>query len=701
MEDYILETPGVSFNKFEPQRSEVSMRGISTTMFSGATQTPVGTYVNEIPTTDYLFVQSVVDLTPFDLQRIELLRGPQGTLYGSASLGGVMRYITNVPDLQRNEGALHLTTSSVADGGVNLLTQGMFNAVVKENVFALRGVVSYTQDDGYIDNTVSDEDDWNSYDQLSARLLATWRPSETVQVDASYIRQDLERDGFSLVDPQGDPDFDDPSQHTYPYYPAEYLTDIANLTVRVNLGFGELTSSTSYVDKALDQRLSLGSLLAYDLATTNEFVLMSLGLPVEMGDLSSQITDAPTMGVQDAETLYQEFRLVSEDTGTFDWIAGVYYADVQTDYTTIQLLPGIESAVNALAPGLGTTLYPGDQMVDYTGSQEATELAVYGELGLDLSEVWKLTAGARYFWYDSDSRIAVTSFGATIDPGVLSADESDIMPKLSLAYRPAGDFLWYGLVSRGYRVGGANTTAVLAGPDVDVPLTFETDNLWNYETGIKKAWRDGSLITDLTLFYLDWSDIQLEGSFAEPTAPAGLISAVLNTGKAHSLGVEAFLSARLAKGLTLNANAAWIEAELDEDSRPIQNPETGAIIVVPEGSRMPGTPEWNVALNLQYYFDVPKLGFPFVEAGYVYKGSVIDQFTTQQTVPSWELVDLRIGTTVARQTQVSLAVSNLLDDRQQMARYPAARGTFVPQITPEMFYITPPRTVSLTLQTRF
>ena len=650
---------------------------------------------------DYFWVTSAYDLTPFDLERVEFLKGPQGTLYGAASLGGAMRYITKSPNLTRHEGALHLTTTSVTDGGTNFLAQGMFNAVVAEGKFAIRGVVARQDTDGFVDNIPLDKENWNPFEQTNGRLLATWQPSEKFRLDATFIIQDTDREGAGSVMDRNDPDFDRPQQTTFEQWDATFEQKTGNLTLTIDLGFADLMSSTSYVTKALQQDIDYGPLLAWDLVTTNEFVLMSIGLPVNIGDLSSQVTAAPLYGTQDTDSWFQEFRLVSKDTGTFDWIVGAYYADVNNDFTTIQFLDGMEDAVNGIVPGFGTLLYADDQSLLFIGGNEATEYALYGELGIDLSEKWKLTAGGRYFDYESEDPLFFRTFGADTEVDPIPNETSDFMPKVSLAYRPSGDFLWYSLVSRGYRVGGANTTAALAPPGTDVPLTFDTDRLWNYETGVKKTWADGRVITDLTLFYLDWQDIQLQGSFAEPTSPSGLISAVLNTGKAHSLGIEAYFYAQLTSGLSFTTSLTWVEAELDEDSTPIQNPETLDVIVVPAGSRMPATPEMNIASTLQYYFNSPKLGFPFIALSHIHKGDMIDGFSTQQLVPSWDLLNLRIGATFAKDFQVSLGINNLLDDRQRMTRSGPVRGTFVPETVPLQWYITTPRSISLTLQKNF
>jgi len=216
-----------------------------------------------------------------------------------------------------------------------------------------------------------------------------------------------------------------------------------------------------------------------------------------------------------------------------------------------------------------------------------------------------------------------------------------------------------------------------------------------------ESWANGKVITDVTLFYIDWSDIQLPVTFMDPSSPWGMTSAILNTGSAHSLGAEAFLSAQLAPGLMFVTSIAWTEAELDEDTMPIMNGETGEFVVVPAGTQLPGTPKWNSSTMLQYYFNSAKLGFPFIELNHTYKGEVTDELSVQGIIPSWNLLNFRVGATIAKDLQVSLAVNNLLDDRQPMARWYPYMGSFVPEVQPEMWFITRPRSISLTLQKNF
>jgi len=699
MDDYAQQVPGVNYIDDNPQKDSVTMRGITTATYSNISQQPVGTYINEIPVTDTFEAWANFDILPFDLERVEFLKGPQGTLYGAASLGGTVRYILNRPNLDRNQGALHLTASSTASGGTNYLAQGMFNAVLADGRFALRGVVSHEDDAGWINHATRGEN-YNSYVQTSGRLMAAWAVSDTVRIDVTYLYQHSDVKGNRLV---SSPDFDDP-----------YVTDIsakndslfdqsvANFTLSWDLGFADLMASSSYMTKdwEVDQIFGPGQSLNY-LTGEEVFLGLALGLPVEIGDISSQIGLVPYFfGPADASTFSQEFRLVSRDTGTLDWIAGLYYADAHNEFDSTVFFPGMEDIVNSYAPGLGSALYPDDVWLLWSKQGDATELAVYGELGIDLSSEWKLTAGGRYTDFERSEPLAFSIYGNTMaideDPFTMNV----FSPKVSLSYRPTSDLLWYALTSRGYRTGGINVSYVVGNPDpLDEFRYYDTDNLWNYETGIKKSWAGGRVTTDVSLFYLDWTDIQLDAQFFDPRV--GLVNAVFNTGKAHSLGIEAAISAQLGQGFTFTTAIMWNEAEIDEDTPPLVNNETGDLTVVQAGSRLPASPEWSTATTLQYLWNNRSLGYPYVALDHFYKDSYVTYLVSQRGVPSYSLYGLRIGATVARDLQVTLAVRNLTDERTPITYSPGADGAWVPDVIPQTWTITRPRTIALTIQKNF
>jgi outer membrane receptor protein involved in Fe transport len=701
MDDYASQIPGVNFIDDVPQRDSITVRGIATATYSNMNQAPVATYINETPVTDYFSYTSNFDVIPFDVERVEFLKGPQGTLYGAASLGGTIRTLYNRPNLDRSQGALHLTASTVESGSPGYVAQGMFNVPLAKNKFAIRGVLSHEDNGGWIDHATRGED-YNSYTQTSGRLMASWTPSDKVRLDFSYMTQNTDMNAISQT--VNSPDFDNPAISDL--YEDEFWKadqSIYNFSLYWDLGFADLMSSTSLLEKRIEFGTSYGPIGTMDNITGEEVILgFGFGLPVGIGDLTSVLDEFRYEIVPwNVDSFFQEIRLVSKDTGKLDWIAGVYYADAEDRWDAFITIPGIEDRVNELAPPFGSMLYPDDYYLFWVQEDFATELAFYGELGIDLSTQWKLNLGGRYTDYESDNPMFFTVYGQDTVSDAPTFTMNVFSPKVSLSYRSSADLLWYGLISRGYRTGGPNNTYIVGTPDPDPDLMFyETDNLWNYETGIKKTWAGGRVTTDFSLFYLDWSDIQLEAQFIDYST-GQLINGIFNTGKAKSLGVEAYLNFELTRGLHLSTALMWNQAELTEDSPPIINLETNMPVVIPKGSQLPNSPEWSATTSLQYFWNKPRLGFPFIGLTHFYKDTYIVYMPSGRGVPSYNLFNLQIGATVANELQLTLRVANVLDERSAILNAPSTDAQWIPATYPETWNITRPRTISLSAQWNF
>jgi len=714
LDEYINMVPGVNYIDSTPQRDSITMRGIATATYSNLNQGPVGIYVNETPVLDYFVYMANFDILPFDLERVEFLKGPQGTLYGAGSLGGTVRYLVNRPNVNRNEGALHLTVGSTTGGdGANYLAQGMFNVVLAEGKFALRGVAAYQQDGGYIKNEIPtfNHDTINGYDQQNYRVMASWTPSDKVRLDVSYMRQDT--DMWAPTNSLDNDDFDNPA-----FGSTQWITSgdsiheqsVFNVTLHWDLGFADLMSSTSYLEKSWNFDQQFGGLAGLDQVMFEEFILGlppefgGFGLDVQFGDLYSRGVVGLYYGAAPglSETWFQEFRLVSKDTGRLDWIAGVYYANPTDFIDNWGYMPGAEDALNDVVPGAGSQLYPDDRVFAWTWSDDAVELAFYAELGIDLSDQWKLNVGGRYTDYHNDNPGKFEMYGGAMG-GTAGVDEFDMQvfaPKLSINYRPSSDVMWYALASRGYRAGGVNFSYVLNNPDPDPQFTYyDTDNLWNYETGIRKTWGGGKIVTDLTAFYLDWTDIQLETQFFDPRL--GWINGLFNIGEAHSVGAEFLFSAQISRGFSFNSAITYTEAVTDTDSPELGNPVTGEGQVVYAGSRLPATPNWSTSTTLQYYWDAPKAGFPFIALDHFFKDVYKHHLIVDSWAPSHSVFGLRVGTTLTNRWSLTLSVRNLFDDRTPILYFPEGDGTFLPGIFPATYDIVRPRTFALTVQKNF
>jgi len=703
MDDYVAQVAGVNYIDGAPQRDSVTIRGIATGYYTNLNQQPVGTYINEIPVTDYYATQSTFDMGGFDIDRVEFLKGPQGTMYGAASLGGTMRYILKRPNLVRNEGALHLTVQSFSEGGINWLAQGMFNVALAEGKFALRGVAAYEDNAGWIDNVYTGEDDWNSFTQTNLRLIASWMPTDNLRLDLTYLVRNSDVNGSSTV--QGE-DLDHPVTSIDDGGSIQndwtFDQDIANITLNWDLGFADLVSSTTYLQKDTPFNQITAGRPADDTFLLIWGVLQAIGInvpPEFITDNLDQLTNVADPW--HLESWFQEVRLVSHDTGRFDWLVGAFYADTRQDVLQIYGGPGGEDLINSVAPPWGSLLLPDDQAVVFDWWDDGTELSLYADFGIDLSDRWKLTLGGRYTDWQRDHYEHLVQFGILVDETVIPPpfDETIFSPKASISFRANDETLWYGLASKGYRTGGQNAAYTASGGGNPDYYNFKTDNLWNYEAGVKKSWNAGKFITDVTLFYLDWTDIQLEADFYDPVLQT--INAIFNTSAAHSTGVEAAFTAQLARGLTFSTNVTYTEAELDEAAPPLVDTVSGELVVLPPGTPLPATPQWSTASTLQYFWDNRKLGFPFIALDHFYKDSIVVWLTHQNTVPSYSTFALRMGMTFANGLNLGLAVRNLTDTRAWTTQTPGIPYSFLPGTTSVSGWMTQPRSVSLTIQKNF
>jgi len=574
----------------------------------------------------------------------------------------------------------------------------MFNVVLADGKFALRGVAGYKKDEGWIDNAYLQEQNWNHFEDTNLRLMASWMPTDRLRLDFTHLRRDTTmNDSENTVD---GPDIDNPTTATDEGGRIRMMASgdqkISNLTLTWDLGFGELVSSTSFLDKSMPTDQAYGGKQVDD-ALISEAAMF--GLPPEyytnnIHEASEDVTNF------NYETWYQEIRLVSRDIGTFDWMAGLFWADSKGTGGQHLAYPGIEDLTNAAMPGIGTLFYPDDTWANFTFEDVATELSLYAECGIDLSEKWKLNLGGRFTdWQRTtsvDLRIYYLQF-AESPP----FEEQIFSPKASIAYRASDDTLWYALASKGYRTGGSNFIYIGTGGTQEDFYYFETDRLWNYESGVKKTWLGGRLTTDLTLFYLDWTDLQLEALFFTPTGEA--VNAIFNTSAAHSLGAEAAITARLARGLTFSTAFAYTEAELDEPSPPLvdQSITPPEIVVLQPGTPLPATPKWSFASTLQYFWDNSRLGFPFIAIDHFYRDSIVVDFTSQNTTPAYDTWALRIGATLKNRLNLTLTVRNLTDNRAWEAILPSRPYTNFPGYRPQAGFLLQPRAVSLSIQKNF
>ena len=594
-QDLVAVIPGFSINSNRRGVSRITLRGINT---DGVAST-VGVYVNDVPfgSSSGLANAAILsgDFDTFDLARVEVLRGPQGTLYGASSLGGVMKYVTNKPNTEAFEARARATLESVADGGTGYSVTGLVN-IPMSDTFALRASGFYRYDDGYIDSignnpipSLTDpginviegtrvEEDINTADVFGGRLSALFTPSDNLSIDFTALFQNIDTGSSDLVDADATT-LQPISDNVRSRYHDDY-TDISyslySATVDWQLGGMTLQSVTSYSEFEQD--------FVTDAAANTA---LTGGLPLApvvtlfFGDAATRPLSAILQQLTSTEKFAQEFRLVSDESDTFEWLVGLYYTQEDSGFFPQQLL-AVEAGTDTIAadlPPLFIAVLPSDY----------EESALFANATWHISPKFDLSFGARAS--QNDQSITQTAEGPLIGGSLTfpeaTSSESPFTYSFSPRYQLTDNTSVFARVATGYRPGGPNVIPPGAPPGT--PGSYDSDTLTSYEVGLKSTAAEGRLSFDLTAYFLDWEDIQL-------LAVVNGIGINANGGTAESKGFEFAASWQASDNLTLGVTGAYTDAYLTQDTDPV----VGGL----DGNPLPFVPEWSYGLDADYAWNV-------------------------------------------------------------------------------------------------
>jgi len=611
--------------------SGIIMRGLNLTGgaqedFAMTTDPVVSVYLGETP----LFA----NLELRDMNRVEVLKGPQSTLYGSGSLGGTMRYIPNKPEFEEFSGNVKAEVSSTDHAGdLNHDMELTLNLPISDT-FALRGVVTQLENAGYIDSdyiAVLDADnqptgeytsakDINDEKVSMARLSARWLPTQSTDVLLTYNYQKDDVQG-SAATSEGLEGYQTAAKLIEQF---ERETSITSLVIEHDLGFADLTSATSITNNDAES--------LYDQSYNYGF--SSWWGPYYVAYYGYTGGTAPAAEVIAGEKTYttdtftQEFRLAGTTDSNIDWLVGLYYNSVDFDAEAYDIVYGLDEAFNITNPL--------DTDIGYANIQqtEFEDYALFGEVTYYPTDNLSITAGLRYFeqtfyakqevllpaceefWYTTLGFFTCgDTENAGVDPRGYAAGEDekdfdDLLYRFNLAYDFDLDTKFYVNISQGFRHGGANglpTTGIFA--ESEEYLFFEPDKTTNYEMGIKGNLLDSAVYYSATAFYIDWEDpILLVQS------PAGGFPAMINAQEAESKGIEVEVNATLTDTLKLNVGYTYTSAELTEDFIAPDGSFAGA-----EGESLPGIPEQTLVSSLIYSQEFGA-GMLSAQLGVSYKG---------------------------------------------------------------------------------
>jgi outer membrane receptor protein involved in Fe transport len=643
-EDSLKLAPGVQFNKGDIASNTITIRGIGTQTANeggGAQQAPTGSYLEDVPMGSPLGKGTVLDPLLWDMDRVEVLRGPQGVLFGSGSLGGAVRYLFNKPRFGQFEASLKGEYASVSEGSSALSTYGMLNTPLSETV-ALRVVAFDRRDPGYIDNLGTKKKDANDVQQRGGRALLSIRPNKDLTATLILSSQKTDQGDTFSVSP-------DPKkvQHNSPNNSSRSsTTDFNSLTIDWNLGSHTLTSITG-------NWRNKGSALIDD---TELFASQGIVVPQVYRPTTSSM-----------KATSQELRIASNPGGALSYVAGVFVQNVSASGTGQQIDP-------SAAFGIAT-------LVDLKSQGSGSERAVFVDTEYNFGNGWTAGAGLRHYRTEVDSSSTGTLFGAPSNVGPIATNDSGVTPKFTTKYKISDNAQWYAVASKGYRYGGVNGSAPFK--------AYKSDSLWSYETGVRLS-PSQDLQVNLTAFLLDWKDAQFT-YFIPPTPTSRLPqSGIDNVGKARSTGLEAQLRYRLTASLDVAASAAFINAETQV---PVAIPAGRSAVTAPAGSRLPGTPDLQTALQTNYRFAGPFDSQGRVNATYTHVGDRVMFLGGNKPADAYDTIDLGINFAKGNWT-VASGLMNAGNSKGVMSitGAPAGVGTFA------QYFLQRPRTLTVSVR---
>lgn len=636
LEDVSRSVAGLMIQNLGPGQSQVAIRGVSAGQIvrdQPGVKEQVGVYLDESVISLSLFTP---DLDLYDLNRVETLRGPQGTLFGSGSIGGTIRYITNQPDLEEAAGSVEAGLNTIDGGGTGGDIKAMINIPIAEGKAAIRAVAYHTEYAGFIDahrEGGSIDKNVNSGNRTGGRVALLFQPNDALSITPRVIFQKIETDGFNRQEIFNL--YANPHTTTRPAIQLgereqfllqdEGFTDetlIADLTLNYDFDGVELTSVSSYTDRDI--------IVSRDASALTGSVSVDLGFPDEAVLLPSNLRDTTKV-----EQYTQELRLSSNGDGPFQWVVGGFYSKTDRFYQQFLPTPGYDAATDATlgagtAAGAGAGVAPVDSPFFSELPYELKQLAVFAEATYDISDSFHITAGGRYYDYEEERSVTqVGLFGNGVVNQVDKTKSDGFTPRVLARYDVNDEVTLNAQVSKGFRLGGVNdplNTALCNSNDLEIFGGFQDyddESLWNYEAGVK--YKDKTFSFNAAAFYTDISNLQV-------TLDAGSCSSRIsfNVEKAHTMGLEMEFKARPTENFDISFAGSLIESKFDTTV----NDSTGSVLGgVRDGNRLPSVPKFSFGSTATYSFpfDMAAEGAEaYVSATFQHRSSIFTQPSDQE-----------------------------------------------------------------------
>ncbi len=719
IEDISRNVAGLAVQNLGPGQSQVTVRGVSAGQIvrdQPGVKEQVGVYLDESVVSLSLFTP---DFDLFDLNRVETLRGPQGTLFGSGSVGGTVRYITNQPKLGVTEGLAEANVNTVDESDLGWHLKGAVNMPIG-NTLALRAVMYATEYAGFIDaRGPAGGKNVNDGTRAGGRLSLLWEPTPDIKITPRIVYQEVRADGFNREEvfnlysnaftvPPHQPD----GREQYLLLREEFEdnTLLADLTASAAFGSVELTSVTSYIDRDI--------LVSRDASALTGSVSVDVGMPDAGVNLPSNLRDTTTL-----KQWTQELRLASTGDGPLQWVVGGFYTDIQRTYHQRLPTPGYAAFLDA-AIGPNTSANSANGFLDLDSPYNSdipydiTQKALFGEASYDFGQ-FKVTGGGRYYDFKEEKDFISGGWFSTgnTDLGDKTSSKG-FSPRIIGTWEPNRNLSVNLQAAKGFRLGGINDPlnlnlcsaqdAILYGPFAG---EYDDETLWNYEGGVK--YQRGGITFNASAFYTDIKDLQIN------VDAGGCSSRVsINAPKAHTMGLEAEFSARPMPGLELSFAGSLLEAEFDQGLGAEQlSVATG----IRDGNRLPGVPKFQMAATATYGSRFGSNADWYMSASFQHVGNRYTQARDQEAgagvfshglpfngmdgdevtilnlrLPSYNLVNLSAGIEFDNGLDVILYANNVFDESPKLSfdRERGGRARLG-------YHVGQPRTIGLTLRKAF
>lgn len=652
-EDFAVRVPNLSFGATGDggiRTRSIAIRGI----FGVGT---TGFYIDDTP------MEESMSPLVLDLERVEVLRGPQGTLYGARSMGGTVRFITKQPDLSEMEVKGHLGTSNTKEGGWNYQIDASINLPLVEDRLALRLMGYYQYDEGIFDRVHSDytpgptfatpdfasQENVDDFDVSGVQAALKFAVNDRLTLNARLNYQKSTLGSLPLADNEPGNYINARAFDVREFSEDEWVH--ASIGFNADLGVGSLVGVFAHWDRVAQDTEDMSELVSW--------LGFLAGIPTFIPPLEADMLKKGKVNGEVAE-----LRFASEFDSPFQVVVGGFYSNTYSGSDIISIVPGLSDGFdNLVGAPLGTDAFGvANVLFSQDDDNDIKEVALFGEASFDITDVLKVTAGLRWFETKIDSDLVLGGFaGGPTGPG--STKENGINPKFAVEYSYSENGLIYASAAKGFRRGGVNSTPVdfcgasleAFGVDPEAADGYDSDTLWSYEVGAKTTLNNNRVQLNVAAFWIDWNNIQqvivLDCGFGF----------LLNSGGARSRGVEIETSIAVTDGLVIDASLGYTDAEITAAGL-LETP-----ISVP-GAPIQHVPEWTFSTSAEYTFPLNddlegrlRLDYSYIGKSVSFINHVPGEGTPPTTRKAVNLLNLRVSV-ILDDWEVSVFADNLLNE---------------------------------------